>query len=114
MSVTIEIFLGIEESTGAVPEHNKPRQSESEDMMDAKGEAQNSPTSSTPPEELYLSPMNMREEMILENRRKTVLRMIMRGLLTVLVVVVAIYVPNFSTTMAFLGEIGFHRVLYLV
>ncbi|KAG8856309.1 hypothetical protein FRB96_006460 [Tulasnella sp. 330] len=112
--VTIEIWLGIEEPLGAaVPAHNKA--AHHIEAGEAKGENDTGTLgvivtvhsevedgySSCPPDEFLISPTA--NDIASANRRKAVFRMVTRTVMTVAVVLVAIYIPDFSTMMAFLG-----------
>ncbi|KAG8979198.1 hypothetical protein FRB90_008194, partial [Tulasnella sp. 427] len=125
MNVTIEILLGIEESS-PVPSHNKPRQLHA-DNHSGHGPAAAAPTDTeTDAKDAYYShgaittddenPLNRRRRMNAMaagyssramkakiERRKALLRVFERSGLAVFVVVVAIFVPDFTTSMAFLG-----------
>lgn len=125
MNVTIEILLGIEESS-PVPSHNKPRQLHADphggpapppvahgatdtetDAKDAYYSHGAITTDDENPHNAYISANNgnnSRAARARIERRKAVLRFFERSGLAVIVVIVAIYVPDFTTSMAFLGE----------
>ncbi|KAG8903037.1 hypothetical protein FRB99_003807 [Tulasnella sp. 403] len=113
MNVTIEILLGIEESS-PVPSHNKPRQPDAHNDPHAAQKAADayysdaagvlSTTDDENPHSHYMSthPAIVRKRKAIE-KRKAVWRFVERTGLTIVVVLVAIYVPDFSTSMTFLG-----------
>ncbi|KAG8925667.1 hypothetical protein FRC01_009853 [Tulasnella sp. 417] len=123
MCVTIEILLGIEESS-PVPSHNKPRQLHAEDhhqpqqqpqqhhggagATDTETDAKDAyyshgaiTTDDENPHNAYISSNRATRAQI--ERRKAFWRFVERSLLAVVVVLVAIFIPDFTTSMAFLG-----------
>lgn len=101
MNVTIEILFGIEEST-PVPSHNRPRRIPNHNTdTEADGKDYFTSTDDENPQNLYISPNHARLAMV--ERRKAIGRIIERTTLAIVVVLVAIYVPDFTTSMAFLG-----------
>lgn len=124
MNVTIEILLGIEESS-PVPSHNKPRQLHAPDQhghghphphpsagggaTDTETDAKDAyyshggiTTDDENPHRAYISPNRALKAKI--ERRKGLFRVFERSGLAVLIVLTAIFIPDFSTSMAFLGE----------
>lgn len=123
MNVTIEILLGIEESS-PVPSHNKPRQLHAPDQhghghphphpsagggaTDTETDAKDAyyshggiTTDDENPHRAYISPNRALKAKI--ERRKGLFRVFERSGLAVLIVLTAIFIPDFSTSMAFLG-----------
>lgn len=113
MMVTIEILLGIEESS-PVPSHNKPRQLHADphgpavgatdtetDAKDAYYSHGAITTDDENPHNAYMSTNRASRAQI--ERRKAVLRFIERSGVAAASVLTAIYIPDFTTSMAFLG-----------
>ena len=117
MNVTLEILFGIEESTSPIPAHNahthhpppdtqkaKPYDLEYNQGHESGGGAIT--TDDENPQAMFMPPNPRHHEaFVLAEKKKAFWRTIERTLFAVLVVVVAIYVPDFSTTMAFLGKL---------
>ncbi|KAG8936618.1 hypothetical protein FRC02_000611 [Tulasnella sp. 418] len=99
LSVTLEIMLGIEESTSPIPPHNQHTHGQHTKPPHKPGVLNS--TDEENPQNLFMPP-DPRQHILVE-RKRAIFRAVERTILAIAVVLVAIYIPNFSTTMAFLG-----------